>query len=264
MNLQNSLRQNKSFYLESGIFYQVGLQRPNIFENLYIELREKEDRLYNDETLSSLPQVRPSHHLAKEWRARSASLQKLLPFLKGGKYILEIGCGNGWLSSKIATSINAQVVAMDITEVELVQAARVFQNVPNLQFVYGDIFSVDFSPVRFDRIILASSIQYFPDLPTLIKRLIEVLDPAGQILIIDSPFYRSADAVSNARNRSEQHFRKLGFPQMTECYFHHLQSDLEVFKPEILFNPSSPGAHMQRKLLGKKLPAFPFIRIVQK
>ena len=70
------------------------------FETLYLQLREKEGRVYPDEHVALLPDVSTTHPHYKEWLVRQESSQKLLRWLKKKKKpldILEIGCGNGWL-----------------------------------------------------------------------------------------------------------------------------------------------------------------------
>ena len=148
MNLRDRLLQNKSFNFEDNIFYQSDLSRNLPFEQSYIDLREKEGRLYSDDIVRTLPRIAKSHKLNKEWTARQASLNKLLFSLrKSKKYntILEVGCGNGWLSHNLVEELNVEVCAIDINEPELRQGARVFGAFKEINFVYGDIFTIDFN-----------------------------------------------------------------------------------------------------------------------
>ena len=71
------------------------------FEQLYIKLRNQEKRIYEDEEVAWLPDVSEDNIHKKEWRIRKASCQKLTHYLSSKKRalkILEVGCGNGWLS----------------------------------------------------------------------------------------------------------------------------------------------------------------------
>jgi 2-polyprenyl-3-methyl-5-hydroxy-6-metoxy-1,4-benzoquinol methylase len=75
------------------------------FERLYIALREQEQRLYTDEQVRQLPDIDPSHLHYKEWKIRKHSAERLISYLNKKKRrlnILEIGCGNGWLSAQLA------------------------------------------------------------------------------------------------------------------------------------------------------------------
>ena len=52
------------------------------FETLYIELREKEGRIYSDEQVALLPNISDTHAHYNEWVIRKDSSQKLLRWLK--------------------------------------------------------------------------------------------------------------------------------------------------------------------------------------
>lgn len=264
MALRDTLLHNASFIFEDNIFYQSGLERSRDFEKTYIKLREKEGRVYDDETLKNLSAIIKQDSLTNEWASRKESFKKLLYFLNQRKKtlsILELGCGNGWLSHNLITALNVEVCGMDVNETELLQGARVFKDVQKLSFVYGDIFSVNLEPQQFDVIILSSSIQYFPNVKRLLRTLLQLLTSTGEILILDSPFYLSLGKADAARKRSSDYFQTIGFQDMKAHYFHHTMEDLKYFSFKILYDSSSLVARVQRKLLKKVLPVFPIIRI---
>ena len=75
------------------------------FETLYLRVREKEKRIYTDEQTARLPQISQQHPHYKEWLIREQSCNKLLQYIKKKECqldILEVGCGNGWLSAQLA------------------------------------------------------------------------------------------------------------------------------------------------------------------
>jgi ubiquinone/menaquinone biosynthesis C-methylase UbiE len=239
------------------------LDRSKRFEANYIKARTKENRVYTDEIVKRLPNIPKNHPLKKEWAARKASFKKLIKVLqtKSNTHIFELGCGNGWLSRNLANSINAEVCGMDVNEIELLQGARVFDGCQNLSFVYADIFTAHFDKQIFNTIIMAASIQYFSDISRLIKRLQELLSPDGEIYIIDTPFYSSLNDASLARQRTVDYFTKAGVVEMADQYHHHTLDALADFKPEILYNPTSPINKIRGKLPGIETPVFPIIRI---
>ncbi|HEY4209821.1 MAG TPA: class I SAM-dependent methyltransferase, partial [Puia sp.] len=131
-----------------------------LFEKAYIVTRSLEGRLYTDEELIRLPDLPEAHPHYKEWRLRKASGQRLLRYLarkKRSLEILEIGCGNGWLSHLMSDIRGAEVTGLDINFTELQQAARVFNDAPNLNFIHGDIRSGILEDRLFDCIVLAST-----------------------------------------------------------------------------------------------------------
>ena len=119
-------------------------------------------------------------------------MQRLIHYVNQKKFktILEIGCGNGWLSNHLAKT-KAEVYALDMNEVELIQGARVYKGIENLNFLYADILNNPFQEKVFDLIVLASSIQYFPDVGRLIQSLQPLLTKHGEIHIFDSPIYQN-------------------------------------------------------------------------
>ncbi len=259
MDLRNSFLNNPSFSFERNIFYQKGMERQIRFEKDYIKLREKEGRLYSDEIVQNLPDIPKSVSLAKEWKVRKISMNKLISYLNQKKIsgsILELGCGNGWLAHNLTISVNAEICALDVNETELVQGARLFMADKNLTFVYADIFKAEINKATFDTIILASSVHYFPDMNQLIYRLLELLKPAGEIHIIDTPFYSCKNESNRAKERSRSYFESQGMPAMANGYYHHTLLDLKNFNLKILFDPNRPASMFKRKIL--RIPQITF------
>ena len=210
---------------------------------LYLAVREKEGRVYPDELVKRLPDVPPDHPMCSEWRARSRSSHRLTAYLsqfEKGTTILELGCGNGWLSHGIAKATSAKIVGMDRDSPELRQARRVFASQKNLGWVAADIFVSPFAYGAFDVIVIASAIQYFADLARLMETLSPLLTARGEIHILDSPLY-SIDALGAARERSRSYYQKLGFPEMAANYHHHSVEALTAYRPTWLYSPPSPA-----------------------
>lgn len=229
--------------------------------DLYLRVREKEARLYSDEIVARLPFIPNGHPLADEWQSRSASASRLIRYLiprPKPLRILDLGCGNGWFSNMLSTHGHC-VIGMDQNSYELKQAARVFP--PNVQLLFfkGNIFSAPFPAFQFDVIVLASVIQYFQNINTLLLALSNYLKPQGEIHIIDSPLY-SVNELEQAILRSQQYYTSLGFPEMAEHYFHHQLSDLDAYHPTRLYHPQ-PLRHFIYRLLGKVDSPFPWIVI---
>src|SRR5258706_267642 len=225
--------------------------------DLYLRVREKEGRLYSDDVVAYLPFVSNGHPLANEWRARAAAASRLIRYLSRQLKpltILDLGCGNGWLSNLLSKS-GHNVVGVDQNFYELKQAARVFSSNPNVAFLDVDIFSAPFAPETFDVIVLASVIQYFPNLPMLLNILFQYLKPQGEIHIMDSPLYAN-DEIQNAIQRSGQYYSSLGFPEMAEQYFHHHEADLNPFDSKWLYRPHPRTLRWKRLLQSVDSP-FP-------
>lgn len=209
-------------------------------QKLYIALRQKENRVYSNDELLMLPDVNKHHVYRKEWRIRKYSCNRLLRYLKHKKKalrILEVGCGNGWLSNQLSRLDQVDVTGLDINIMELKQARCVFGHKSNLHFQQGDIRDCVLDKEKFDQIIFAASIQYFPSVSAIISRSELLLSNDGEIHILDSMFYTDLD-VRHAKARSDAYFEKLGFPEMSGLYFHHTFSTLEKLNYRILSRPA--------------------------
>ena len=233
-------------------------------EKLYLAVREKEGRLYPDEVVKELPSfTNLLDPLYKEWQIRANSAKKFAHYLKQGSKrltILDIGCGNGWFASHLTKQLDCRVCALDINEQELRQGARVFGGNSAVTFLYGDIFEDILPTSCSDIILLASSIQYFSDLPVLLNRLLELLCEGGEIHIIDSPLY-SRDRLNPAQKRTQKYYESLGFPEMAAHYYHHAIESLQPYQVEYLYKPGGLIQRIRGKLFASYRSPFPWIKL---
>ncbi|HEY5393183.1 MAG TPA: methyltransferase domain-containing protein [Hanamia sp.] len=212
----------------------------NEFEKIYSSLREKEGRILNEEEVAKLPTVSRAHPLYREWKLRKRSSRKLLNHIRMNPQlsnILEVGCGNGWLTALLATVARDEVCGIDVNRVELSQARKIFSpGKRNLNFLYGDIRSGILAEKKFDVIVFAASIQYFKSLKEIVNIALQHLTLQGEIHILDSIFY-SPQEIASAKKRSKKYFTDLGFPAMSKFYFHHGLHELSPFNYSVLHDP---------------------------
>ncbi len=227
------------------------------FESLYLAARLREQRIYSDEELLRLPDIESYHPHHREWKIRKRSSRSLISFLAKQNrkmVILEVGCGNGWLSHQLSAIRESEVWGSDINQTELEQASRAFAGCRNLKFIEGDIRENILPGKKFDVIVFAASIQYFPSLHEVMDCALLRLARRGEIHIIDSNLYDTA-AVNDAKKRTKNYYAELGLPQMADRYFHHALKELEEFSCKMIYDPSS-----RIQLLRIRQP-FPWIRI---
>jgi ubiquinone/menaquinone biosynthesis C-methylase UbiE len=233
----------------------------SLFEKNYINLRKYENRVYTDSELARLPDIDSSHIHYKEWQTRKQSCRKLIAYLKDKRKapdILEIGCGNGWLSNQLSKIPGSCVTGLDINITELRQAEQVFSGGPNLQFVSGDLCSGALNDMRFDFIVFAASIQYFPSLSESLHYALSHLKRKGEVHIIDTPFYTEKQLLG-ANQRTADYYLSLGLPEMKDYYFHHSLQELQSFNFRFLYNPS-----LLRNRFFRNSNPFPWICISDK
>ena len=232
-------------------------------EQLYLDVRRREGRVLTDDQLRELPNVTNPPELAREWRWRKRAFRRLDKYLNNrfpNKLIriLDLGCGNGWMSNLLAqNALLRSITALDLNEAELQQAARVFRRY-NLQFVYGNILKNGLPEQSFEVIVLAASVQYFPQLKELIPALKKLLTANGEIHIIDSRFYAGPEEAAAAKKRTEAYYGKMGVPEMADFYHHHLWQEAQELGAEDL--DAGMWAWMMRKW--KVWAPFRWVRIV--
>jgi len=209
------------------------------FEDLYLTVRQKEGRFYTDEQVSRLPEIEQIHPYFHEWQMRARSSRRLINYLQKKNKplsILEIGCGNGWLSAKMAELDGALVTGLDANKPEIEQARRVFKN-SSVRFIYNSFNTESFGKyVKFDVIVFAASFQYFPSAKAIIDDAKQLLNPGGEIHIIDTHFYDTEEAKLSA-SRSKNYYTTMGVAEMAGHYFHHSLNCFDGYDHKALFNP---------------------------
>ena len=230
-------------------------------EAVYLRVRREEQRLLPDAQVVHLPRVPMDSQHVREWAIRAHSLERFLTYAKKRfetARILDLGCGNGWMSARLAGLPGAFVTGMDLNSQELEQASRLFGALENLEFVFGDINKVRGGD--YDLVVLASAIQYFGEPEDLLNRLLRLLRPGGEIHIWDSPIYHKEE-VDSARLRSHAYYKDMGQESMSRYYHHHDWSRLEAFNPKIMADPKSVWSRFQRRVLRRAVSPFPWIGI---
>jgi SAM-dependent methyltransferase len=231
---------------------------PSPFEERYGAVRAKEHRILTDEQVRRLPKADGLWN-ADEWHIRERSAVRLVQELNRqgtGSRILEVGCGNGWLSAYLQHAGHS-VLGTDAFTMELEQAARVFPNGP--VFARADLFASPLPVAAFDVVVFAASIQYFSDVRATLRRALDLLRPNGSIHVLDTILYRDSAEASAAQERSRAYYASIGFPEMVVDYHAH---PLAVFlggHAQIIASP--PRFPRLSKFLGATPSPFTHVEI---
>lgn len=241
----------ESFPLANGVRI---VDIPSAFEALYAEARKKERRVLTDEQVARLPDGKGLWNAA-EWRIRSKSATRLLQSLNAqgnALRVLEVGCGNGWLSGRMAAAGHL-VLGIDAFTEELEQAARVF---PSVSFARADLHSSTSQVGSFDAIVFAASIQYFDSPQAVMKRALDLLARNGSIHILDSILYPSEATAAAAQERTCNYYAQLGVPALAAHYHAHALGDFMPYGAAVI---SVPRSRFMQLLSGN---ASPFTHLV--
>lgn len=125
---------------------------------------------------------------AKLFDDRSLKLDytTLLPILKPGMRVLDVGCGTGSISKDIAEIVGqkGQVTGIDNTESFIVSGRKTYASINNLKLVHADVFKFD-TTEKFDLVISARVLQWLNNPVEALIRFKYFLKPGGQISVLD-------------------------------------------------------------------------------
>ncbi len=110
----------------------------------------------------------------------------LVPLLKPGMRVLDVGCGTGAITQGVAKIVGTQgrVTGIDNTASFINSAKESSQDVPNLEFIAMDLFN--FEPAeKFDLVIAARVLQWLSTPAQAVRKMASFLKPGGQLSILD-------------------------------------------------------------------------------
>src|SRR5438132_1554558 len=87
------------------------------------------------------------------WRTAENSAAYLLPHLKSGATLLDIGCGPGTITADLATLVTpGRVTALEVTAdaLDLARAEVERRGLDSVGFAVGDVHALDFPDDSFD------------------------------------------------------------------------------------------------------------------
>ncbi|MEX2235540.1 MAG: methyltransferase domain-containing protein [Cyclobacteriaceae bacterium] len=110
----------------------------------------------------------------------------LMPILRPGLWVLDVGCGTGAISKGIAEHVGTTgyVLGIDNTEAFIKSGSETYKDVCNLELVHADLFNFQ-PPEKFDLIVAARILQWLNNPKDALTTLASFLKPGGQISILD-------------------------------------------------------------------------------
>jgi len=104
--------------------------------------------------------------------------------------VLDVGCGSGWLSRRIAEKVqDGRVVGMDVSD-QMVRVARgTSAGHENVLYVTGEAGEIPWEANFFTQAISVESAYYWPDPRAGLKEICRVLRPGGKLWMLIN-YYR--------------------------------------------------------------------------
>lgn len=161
-----------------------------------------------------------SGQFTADWQIRARTfhtferdlLQPLERKMKRPLWVIDLGAGNGWLSYRLAQRGHT-IAAVDL----LINS---FDGLGTHQYydaaftpIQADFDHLPFTGNQVDLVLFNASLHYATRYEATLSEALRVLRPAGQLVILDSPIYRSADSGAEmVREREAAFTRAYGFP----------------------------------------------------
>lgn len=132
--------------------------------------------------------VRDGKATAKHFDTRNLQndYATLIPLLKAGMRVLDVGCGTGAISKGIAELVgtSGHVTGMDHTEAFISSGKETYNSISNLELIHADLFT--FEPEeKYDLIVSARVLQWLSNPKEALQKLKSLLKPGGQVSILD-------------------------------------------------------------------------------
>jgi len=99
--------------------------------------------------------------------------------------ILDLGCGTGWASRRMARVATAgEVVGLDVADEMLRRAEQASSGVRNVRYVWGSAEKIPVSDNSFNKVLSVESFYYYADQGKALDELRRVMAPGGRLFIL--------------------------------------------------------------------------------
>ena len=134
------------------------------------------------------------------WRTIENSAAYLVPYLRSGLDVLDVGCGPGTITVDFARRIaSGTVVGVDSSTEVLEEARRAAGQVSNVRFESGDVYSLEYPDDSFDLVHAHQLLQHLSDPVAALREMRRVCKPGGVIAVRDADYASFAWTPADAR-----------------------------------------------------------------
>lgn len=123
------------------------------------------------------------------WRTAENSAPHLLPELRPGLRLLDVGCGPGTITADLAGLVApGEVVGIDRAESVLDAARSAADGVANLRFEVADVMALPYDDDTFDVVHAHQVLQHLGDPVGALREMRRVTRPGGIVAVRDSDY----------------------------------------------------------------------------
>ena len=119
-------------------------------------------------------------------RTAADSAAYLVPLLKPGMSVLDVGCETGTITKDFAALVApGRVVGVDVDQAMLDIAAGEYGAVGGLEFTYGNVYELPFDDASFDVVHAHQVLQHLSDQVGALREMARVAGPGGVVAVRD-------------------------------------------------------------------------------
>src|SRR5437764_4375187 len=99
--------------------------------------------------------------------------------------VLDLGCGTGWASRRMARIVTVgEVVGLDVADEMLNRARQASEGIHNVRYLWGSAENIPAADNTFTRVLSVESFYYYADQGKALDELRRVMAPAGRLFIL--------------------------------------------------------------------------------
>ena len=132
----------------------------------------------------------------KQQAMRRAFLEDIA--LAPGARVLEVGCGTGVLTRRLARWDEVgEVVGVDLAPALLARARELAADLPNVAFQEADARALPFAGESFDAVVFDSTLSHVPEPERALAEARRVLRPSGRLAAFDGDYATATVALGD-------------------------------------------------------------------
>ena len=173
-----------------------------------------------------------------------AELSQLLGVLDldGGRRVLDLGCGAGFIAERISEQTGARVMGIDYAAPAIETALeRTAEKRDRLTFARADMNALDLPAAYFDTVISIDTLYFVDDIRSTLESVLPALKPGGQMGIFFTQWLEAGDPASQlepdntwlaqALKQLDLAYRTWDFTENVKRHWRLNQEVIEELKP---------------------------------